>query len=249
MKLTSHRHPRRLALGHFMMAFEPLLLFALVILILGNGAFKPNMSTQVGELYRPGDPRRDRAYSIFYVGINVGAFLAPLVCGMLRERVGWHYGFAAAGVAMLIALTTYLVATPHLPPDPLFADAKSPDVHRPTNQQEWHAVVALLLLFLPTSLFWACYEQQGNTIALWAADHTDRIAEIPITWFQADFCVHAVRGGHVGASGATRHRTVACRENGARLRRLRNLLSRLGSSPSDLWSTTCPTSSVARGRP
>jgi POT family proton-dependent oligopeptide transporter len=181
-----------MALGHFMMAFEPLLLLALVILILGNGAFKPNMSTQVGELYRPGDPRRDRAYSIFYVGINVGAFLAPFVRGTLGDRVGWHYGFAAAGVGMLIALTTYLVATPHLPPDPLFADAKSPDVHRPMNQQEWHAVVALLLLFLPTSLFWATYEQQGNTIALWAADRTDRTvnlifwsAEIPITWFQA----------------------------------------------------------------
>jgi POT family proton-dependent oligopeptide transporter len=161
-----------MALGHFMMAFEPLLLLALVMLILGNGAFKPNMSTQVGELYRPGDPRRDRAYSIFYVGINVGAFLAPLVCGTLGERVGWHYGFAAAGVGMLIALTTYLVATPHLPPDPLFAAAKSRDAYRPMSRQEWHAVVALLLLFLPTSLFWATYEQQGNTIALWAADHT-----------------------------------------------------------------------------
>jgi proton-dependent oligopeptide transporter, POT family len=181
-----------MALGHFMMAFEPLLLFALVILILGNGAFKPNMSTQVGELYRPGDQRRDRAYSIFYVGINVGAFLAPLVCGTLGERVGWHYGFAAAGIGMLIALTTYLVATPHLPPDPLFAHAKSPDAHRRMNRQEWHAVIALLLLFLPTSLFWATYEQQGNTIALWAADGTDRTidlifwsAEIPITWVQA----------------------------------------------------------------
>jgi POT family proton-dependent oligopeptide transporter len=86
------------------------------MLIFGNGAFKPNMSTQVGELYGPGDPRRDRAYSIFYVGINVGAFLAPLVCGTLGERVGWHYGFAAAGVGMLIALTTYLFATPHLRP-------------------------------------------------------------------------------------------------------------------------------------
>jgi POT family proton-dependent oligopeptide transporter len=93
---------------------------------------------------------------------------------------------------MLIALATYLIATPHLPPDPLFANAKSADVHRPMNRQEWHAVIALLLLFLPTSLFWATYEQQGNTIALWAADHTDRTiklfflsGEIPITWFQA----------------------------------------------------------------
>ena len=100
-----------MAVGHFMMAFEPLfLLFALALLILGNGAFKPNMSAQVGELYPPGDPRRDRAYSIFYVGINLGAFLAPLVCGTLGERAGWHYGFGAAGVGMLIGLAIYLYA-------------------------------------------------------------------------------------------------------------------------------------------
>ncbi len=87
-----------------MMAVEQLFLFALLALILGNGAFKPNISTQVGGLYAPGDRRRDRAYSIFYVGINVGAFLAPLVCGTLGEEAGWHYGFAAAGVGMLIGL-------------------------------------------------------------------------------------------------------------------------------------------------
>jgi proton-dependent oligopeptide transporter, POT family len=91
-----------MAIGHFMMAVEQLFLFALLALILGNGAFKPNISTQVGGLYPPGDPRRDRAYSIFYVGINVGAFLAPLVCGTLGEKVGWHYGFAAAGVGLCI---------------------------------------------------------------------------------------------------------------------------------------------------
>jgi POT family proton-dependent oligopeptide transporter len=93
-----------MAIGHFMMAVEQLFLFALLALILGNGCFKPNISTQVGGLYPPGDPRRDRAYSIFYVGINVGAFLAPLVCGTLGEKAGWHYGFAAAGVGMCIGL-------------------------------------------------------------------------------------------------------------------------------------------------
>ena len=89
-----------MAVGHFMMAFEPLFLLALLVLILGNGAFKPNISTQVGTLYAPGDPRRDRAFSIFYVGINLGAFLAPLVCGTLGEELGWHYGFGAAGIGM-----------------------------------------------------------------------------------------------------------------------------------------------------
>ena len=103
-----------MAIGHFLMAVEPLLLFALLALILGNGAFKPNISTQVGWLYPPGDHRRDRAYSIFYVGINIGAFLAPLVCGTLGEKAGWHYGFAAAGVGMLIGLSIYLYAAPLL---------------------------------------------------------------------------------------------------------------------------------------
>ena len=75
-----------MAAGHFMMAFERLFLLALLVLILGNGCFKPNISTQVGSLYAPGDHRRDRAFSIFYVGINLGAFLAPLVCGTLGEE-------------------------------------------------------------------------------------------------------------------------------------------------------------------
>ena len=101
-----------MAIGHFMMAFEQLFLFALGFLILGNGAFKPNISTQVGSLYAPGDRRRDRAFSIFYVGINLGAFLAPLVCGTLGEEIGWHYGFAAAGVGMTLGLVIYLLATP-----------------------------------------------------------------------------------------------------------------------------------------
>jgi POT family proton-dependent oligopeptide transporter len=182
-----------MAVGHFMMAFEPLLLFALLLLILGNGAFKPNTSSQVGELYAAGDPRRDRAYSIFYVGINIGAFLAPLVCGTLGERVGWHYGFGAAGVGMLIGLVTYLAGSSHLPPDPLPArEARLAADRKVLDRDEWRAIIALLILFIPTSLFWATYEQQGNTIALWADDYTDRTVnlvfwtvEIPTTWFQA----------------------------------------------------------------
>jgi POT family proton-dependent oligopeptide transporter len=93
-----------MAIGHFMMAVEQLFLFALLALILGSGCFKPNISTQVGGLYGAGDPRRDRAFSIFYVGINLGAFLAPLVCGTLGERVSWHYGFGAAGRGQMIGL-------------------------------------------------------------------------------------------------------------------------------------------------
>ena len=178
-----------MALGHFMMAFEPLFLFALTVLILGNGAFKPNISTQVGGLYAPGDPRRDRAFSIFYVGINLGAFLAPLVCGTLGEELSWHYGFTAAGVGMTIGLAIYLYALPTLPPDHL---QSAPRDKRPLDAAERRAIKALLLLFIPVSFFWATYEQQGNTIALWADGFTDRSVnlllwrgEIPTTWFQA----------------------------------------------------------------
>jgi proton-dependent oligopeptide transporter, POT family len=181
-----------MAAGHFMMAFEPLFLLALVALILGNGAFKPNISTQVGGLYAPGDHRRDRAYSIFYVGINVGAFLAPLVCGTLGEKLGWHYGFAAAGVGMTIALAIYLYAVPMLPSDEMHKAKAAGLDKKPLDRTEWRPILALIMLFLPTTFFWAAYEQQGNTIALWAANHTDRsidlmvwCGEIPVTWFQA----------------------------------------------------------------
>jgi POT family proton-dependent oligopeptide transporter len=181
-----------MAIGHFMMAVEQLFLLALFVLILGNGAFKPNISTQVGGLYAPGDRRRDRAFSIFYVGINLGAFLAPLVCGTLGEDVGWHYGFAAAGVGMLLGLAIYLYAVPMLPPDELQKARAAHVENKPLTRDEWRAVIALLVLFVPNTLFWAAYEQQGNTIALWADANTDRTitilhwsAEIPTTWFQA----------------------------------------------------------------
>jgi POT family proton-dependent oligopeptide transporter len=180
-----------MAVGHFMMAFEALFLLALAMLILGNGAFKPNISTQVGRLYAPGDGRRDRAFSIFYVGINLGAFLAPLVCGTLGERAGWHYGFAAAGIGMSVGLAIYLHALPALPPDAL-AEAAGTGERKRLGREGWRAIWVLLILSLPVTLFWATYEQQGNTIALWADAYTDRSVnllvwqgEIPTTWFQA----------------------------------------------------------------
>ena len=181
-----------MAIGHFMMAFEPLFLLALGMLILGNGAFKPNISAQVGGLYRSGDARRDRAYSIFYVGINIGAFFAPLVCGTLGEELGWHYGFAAAGIGMTIALLIYVSALPSLPADELHKRGAPSDQEIRLNRNDWLGIVALVALLIPTTLFWATYEQQGNTIVLWADDHTDRSidlllwrGEIPVTWFQA----------------------------------------------------------------
>ena len=174
-----------MAIGHVLMAFEHLFLLALLVLILGNGAFKPNISTQVGHLYAPGDRRRDRAFSIFYVGINLGAFMAPLVCGTLGETYGWHYGFLTAGAGMTIGLITYLLAAPSLPPD-AFVRREMTDA--PMRRDEWLAIAAIAALKLPVSLYWATYEQQGNTLTLWADQNTNRFIfnfEIPVTWFQS----------------------------------------------------------------
>ena len=179
-----------MAAGHFMMASEALLFPALLLLILGGGFFKTNTSAQVGMLYAPGDSRRDRAYSIFYVGVNVGGFLGPIVAGTLGEKVGWHYGFASAGVCMLLALAVYVRGWRNLPPEKRDEKVKTP--RAPLTMPEWKSVGALALLVIPSTLWWACYEQQGNTLALWINDNTNRSLipglvdwQIPVTWFQA----------------------------------------------------------------
>ena len=175
------------AFGHFMMAFENMLFPALTLLIFGVGFFKTNTTTQVGLLYETGDPRRDAGYSIFYVGINLGSFLAPFVCGTLGEKVGWAYGFGAAGVGMLFALIVYLCGWKYLPPEPP-RRARAHEPRPPLTKAEWKSVGALFLLVIPLTLYWACNEQQGNTMALWSIDNADRSLfgwEIPWTWFQS----------------------------------------------------------------
>ena len=181
-----------MAAGHFLMMFEALLFIALGCLILGIGAFKPNVSTQVGSLYGPGDPRRLRAYSIYYIGINIGAFLAPLVCGTLGAELGWHYGFAAAGIGMLIGTAIYMFGLRHLPPDELHRARAAHSVAVPLNAGEWRAIIGLLCVFALVTFFWATYDQQGNTLLLWTEYYTERrislgfwAGEIPTTWFLA----------------------------------------------------------------
>ena len=181
-----------MALGHFMMAYETLFLLALLLLIAGIGAFKPNISTQVGALYAPGDDRRDRAYSIFYLGINVGAFLAPLVCGTLAVHYGWHYGFGAAGVGMLVSLAIYLCGARTLPTEVRPSAARVARAEKRLDAGERRAVLALIATCALVTLFWAAYDQQSNTLLLWAEDFTDRSVdlgfwrgEIPSPWFLA----------------------------------------------------------------
>jgi POT family proton-dependent oligopeptide transporter len=181
-----------MAAGHFMMASEHLLLPALGTIAIGNGLFLPSLPSQIDSLYAPGDPRRKSAYNIYYVGINLGAFAAPLVIGTIGEIYGFHWGFAAAGLGMIIALATYVAGRAYLPPDPGRAQ------RRPTQSIAWHSLSrndiaqrAALLLAIAGAVvvFRGAYEQLGNTIALWADERIDRSVTasftIPVTWFQS----------------------------------------------------------------
>ncbi len=114
-----------MAIGHFLMAFQGLFLFALLSLIVGVGLFKGNIASQVGELYGPKDLRRAMAFQIFYIAINVSVIVAPLISGTLGEKVGWHYGFGTAGIVMVLGLLLYIKAGPWLPKQNRTADAKA----------------------------------------------------------------------------------------------------------------------------
>jgi POT family proton-dependent oligopeptide transporter len=174
-----------MALGHFMMTFEPLFYPALATIALGNGLFLPSLPSQINDLYRPDDPRRGWAYNVYYVGINVGGFLAPLVCGFLGETYGWHWGFGAAGVGMVLGLVVYVCGGKYLP--------EQGRIKRVATQaapiSNGRATVLLLLgVGLAVTIFRGAYEQVGNTVALFADAGIDRATDlmtIPMTWFQA----------------------------------------------------------------
>jgi POT family proton-dependent oligopeptide transporter len=178
-------------LGHFAMAFPALLFPALALVAVGNGLFLPPLAVQVGSLYADDDPRKAYAYSAYYMGINLGGFLAPLVCGTLGELYGWHWGFTAAGIGMAVGLIGYCSFLRLLPPEPKRAELAAEE--RPDAAPVIRRHVAILLLMVAmVVLFRVGYEQSGNVIALWVRDFTDRSidllgwhAEIPATWFQS----------------------------------------------------------------
>lgn len=176
-----------MAFGHFLMASERMFLPALLCIILGYGFFKPNLSTQVGHLYKEGDQRMDAAFSIYYMGVNTGAFLSPLICGTLGQKVGWHYGFGAAGVGMILCMIIYWLGNPLIPKKDLTREQKVVE-KRPLTKQEWNAVYSLAMLCFLNIVFWAIYEQQGNTLQLWADQKTNWWIfgwEMPSSWFQS----------------------------------------------------------------
>jgi POT family proton-dependent oligopeptide transporter len=161
-----------MAAGHFMMASEPLFYPALATIALGNGLFLPTLPSQINDLYGADDPRRPWAYNVYYVGVNVGAFLAPLVCGFLGETYGWHYGFGAAGVGMLAGLVIYLYGQGYLPRERPVAEPVAPEP--PQSHRGRDTFLLLLGIGLAVTVFRGAYEQIGNTIALWMRDDVNR---------------------------------------------------------------------------
>ncbi|MDP3736429.1 MAG: peptide MFS transporter [Hyphomonadaceae bacterium] len=175
-----------MAVGHFLMMFEGLFLPALATVAIGNGFFLPSLPSQIPALYASNDPRRQSAYSVYYMGKNLGAFLAPLVCGTLGELVGWHWGFGAAGVGMCLGLAIYILGRRHLPADPP-RRALTRGAAKPTTDMK-RRIVVLTAVALSVVLFRSAYEQTGNSVSLWIDSGVDRSvfgAAIPMTWFQS----------------------------------------------------------------
>jgi POT family proton-dependent oligopeptide transporter len=175
-----------MAAGHFMMTFEPMFYPALATIALGNGLFLPSLPSQINDLYRPGDERRGWAYNVYYVGINIGGFLAPLICGTLGELYGWHWGFGAAGIGMLAGLVIYVAGQRYLPPEVQRAQAAE-TVREPLIDGR-RTVLALVGIALAVTVFRGAYEQVGNTLALWVDGNVDRTLfaiTVPMTWFQS----------------------------------------------------------------
>ena len=191
-----------IAIGHFTLALHSLTFFylGLAFIALGTGLLKPNVSTLVGSLYAPGDTRRDAGFSIFYMGINSGAFLGPIIAGYLAQRVDWHIGFASAGVGMTLGLIQYVLGRQRLrvaverlanqskaTAAPATATATAGGFLGFTGA-EWMRIGAIVIFFLVASLFWGGYEQAGSTLALFADRYTrlDMFGlSFPSSWFQS----------------------------------------------------------------
>jgi POT family proton-dependent oligopeptide transporter len=185
-----------IAAGHFSMAFPSLSTFylGLLLIIIGTGLLKPNVSTIVGTLYRRDDQRRDAGFSIFYMGINTGAFIAPLVTGWLGLKVSWHAGFAAAGVGMVIGLIQYVAGRKYLTPvdqheTPVTKAIENVTAPKePFTSQEWSRIFAACILTLFALIFWAGFEQAGSSLNLFA-DQATRLTlfgyTYPSSWFQS----------------------------------------------------------------
>jgi POT family proton-dependent oligopeptide transporter len=155
--------------GHFLMAFDFSFLIALLLLVVGVGCLKGNLASQVGYLYPPGDNRAADGFQVYYIGINAGVIIAPLICGYLGEDVGWHYGFGAAGVGMVIGLLIYLSGRKYLPPDLRLKKQDTPVKPRPAmSRRDWQVLILLLVLIPVLAVGSIGNQQLYNAYLIWA---------------------------------------------------------------------------------
>ena len=175
-----------MAIGHFLMAFEVSFLFALLCLIVGCGLFKGNIASQVGALYAPSDLRRATAFQIFYLGINAAVIVSPLVVGTLGEGVGWHWGFGAAGIGMLIGLAIYLAGQKYLPAEEVRPASAAERAARPKlSGSDWMAVMALVLLIPVMAVGLLPNQQIFNAYLVWGDRSFDLVffgTQLPTSW-------------------------------------------------------------------
>ncbi|OZV69280.1 peptide MFS transporter [Winogradskyella aurantia] len=190
-----------LVAGHSILAVEQLWAFytGLGLIIAGVGMLKPNISTMVGGLYKQGDIRRDKGFTIFYIGINVGAFLSSLIVGFVGEVYGWHYGFGLAGIGMAAGLIQYLAGLKYLKQVGNFLGSSENKIEkeamkRPLTAIEKDRVIVLFISFLLVIVFWGAFEQAGGLMNIYASEKTNRILsfslpfignEVPASWFQS----------------------------------------------------------------
>src|SRR5947209_2316054 len=172
--------------GHLAMAFDQSFLLALLLLIIGSGLLKGNISAQVGGLYPAEDEaRRSRGYALFSTGINFGAVAGPLLCGFLGERYGWHVGFGAAALFMLGGLATYLSGYRYLPARVKRSERPATE---PLRRQDWTVVAALIAVMAITVLPQVAYYQLANVLPVWLQEHGNMRAggfDVPIPWYQS----------------------------------------------------------------
>ncbi|HET8901741.1 MAG TPA: peptide MFS transporter [Holophagaceae bacterium] len=199
-----------IALGQFALVFKavPFFFGGLLLIIIGTGLLKTNSTTLVGQLYPLGDARRDGGFSIYYVGINLGAFISPLICGWfaqdpafmkmlsgmgLATNSGWHWGFAAGGVAMIAGLIQYALQQDKLGNAGIKTGAQEEAEERhsektPLTPEEWKRLAVVMILFVFSTLFWAVYEQAGSTLNIFADQHVRTSIlgfSFPSTWYQS----------------------------------------------------------------
>jgi POT family proton-dependent oligopeptide transporter len=198
-----------IAAGHVCLAVPSLPLFylGLGLIICGTGLLKPNISTMVGGLYPENDPRRDAGFSIFYMGINIGALVAPLVCGFLAQHpaflgflgrhgldphLGWHFGFGAAAVGMTVGILQFVAGRRRfgaVGDAPRGRKAAEPrQAGPPFTRKDWSRIAAIFILFCFSALFWSGFEQAGSSLNLFADQLTDNVLfghAFPSTWYQS----------------------------------------------------------------